>query len=235
MQHPSTVPLTTAPTTTTRPSTVPGRPAAVHRGFSTTRLEVLLTFDAGSDAGNTVEILDTLAANGVPAAFGVTGRWAERNPDLVRRIARDGYSIVNHSYSHPSFTGVSTHDVPLSHAERLAQLTRADAAISALTGHTTLPWFRPPYGDYDGSVLADVASAGYRHVLLWTVDSLGWNGLVADAIVRRVLDRAEPGAVYLFHVGSQSADLAALPRIISGLRARGYSFVGLSAAFPLSD
>jgi peptidoglycan/xylan/chitin deacetylase (PgdA/CDA1 family) len=56
------------------------------------------------------------------------------------------------------------------------------------------------------------------------VDSLGWNGLPADAIVDRCLERAENGAIYLFHVGSASADAEALQRIIDGLRAQGYGF-----------
>jgi hypothetical protein len=44
------------------------------------------------------------------------------------------------------------------------------------------------------------------------------------AITARCLDRAVPGAIFLFHVGSASQDAAALPGVVSGLRQRGYSF-----------
>jgi peptidoglycan/xylan/chitin deacetylase (PgdA/CDA1 family) len=108
--------------------------------------------------------------------------------------------------------------------ERLDQLARTDAVLTRVTGHSTQPWFRPPYGDYDASVNRDVAAAGYRYNVLWTVDSLGWQGLSPAAISARCLQRAEPGAIYLFHVGAASQDAAALPAIIAGLREQGYAF-----------
>jgi peptidoglycan/xylan/chitin deacetylase (PgdA/CDA1 family) len=46
----------------------------------------------------------------------------------------------------------------------------------------------------------------------------------AATILKRVLDRLKPGAIYLFHVGSQSQDGPDLPGIISALRQRGYTF-----------
>jgi peptidoglycan-N-acetylglucosamine deacetylase len=69
-----------------------------------------------------------------------------------------------------------------------------------------------------------VGRLGYRYDVLWTVDSLGWKGIPVDQIVARCLEGAVPGAILLFHVGSASADGAALPAIIDGLRAQGYGF-----------
>lgn len=190
---------------------------------------VALTFDAGSDVGYASQILDTLAANGITATFGMTGKWAVEHPELVARMVSEGHQLLNHSYDHPSFTGQSTGSAPLTRSQRLDQLARADAAIRAATGQSTTPWFRPPYGDEDASVRADVASAGYAYEVMWTVDSLGWNGLSVDAIVDRCLSGAQNGAIYLFHVGSASADAAALQRIIDGLRNAGYGFVTVAA------
>ncbi len=217
----------TAPQTSAQPSptTTPAGPAVVVRQGPTNRRVVALTFDAGSDAGYAGEVLDTLTAERVPASFGVTGVWAQANPSLVRRMAAAG-QILDHTYDHRSFTGVSTATAPLSAAERRSELIRGDAAIRAAGVAATAPWFRPPYGDEDPSVRVDVAAAGYHYEVLWSLDSLGWKGLGADQIVSRCLDptAARPGAIYLFHVGSQSADHAALRRVIAGLRARGFSF-----------
>lgn len=195
----------------------------------TSKPVVALTFDAGSDAGFAVEVLDILAAEHVPASFGVTGTWAEANPDLVRRMGEAG-QILNHTYDHRSFTGYSTSSGPLSSAERRGELDQAEAAIRATGAPSAKPWFRPPYGDRDASVLADLGAAGYHYSVMWSVDSLGWKGLSVDQIVARCLDSgaAQPGAIYLFHVGSQSADHAALGQIIAGLRARGFSFATVS-------
>lgn len=190
---------------------------------------VALTFDAGSDRGYASEILDVLATNRVPATFGMTGRWALANPDLVRRIVAEGHQLVNHSDDHPSFTGRSTGEPPLTRSERLDQLARAEAAVLDAAGVTMVPWFRPPYGDEDASVRADVALAGYRYELLWSVDSRGWLGEPVDGVVARCLDQAANGTIYLFHVGAASTDAAALQPIIDGLRQRGYGFATAAA------
>jgi peptidoglycan/xylan/chitin deacetylase (PgdA/CDA1 family) len=202
---------------------VTGSAAVITRG-SPDRRTVLLTFDAGSDTGFASQILDTLKSTGVTASFGLTGRWAEANPALVQRIAAEGHSIVNHTYDHRSFTGVSPHTAALSAQERIGEITHADQVLSGLAGRAIKPWFRLPYGDADADTNAQVLQAGYRYVLGWTVDSLGWQHLPAPAIAARCLSRAAPGAIYLFHVGSQSQDAAALPGIIQSLRDQGYGF-----------
>jgi len=220
---PATTPSTGRPPTTA--TTGPAAPAtAVYRG-RTDRDVVALTFDAGSDCGYAAQILDTLAAEGILATFGMTGRWAEANPDLVRRMVQEGHLLLNHTYDHRSFTGLSTGTAALTAAERRDELARADQAVAAITGSSMAPWFRPPYGDVDASVDADLGAAGYRYDVLWTVDSLGWKGLSPAEIEARCLDRAGAGVIYLFHVGSQSQDAAALSAIIAGLREQGYGFV----------
>jgi peptidoglycan/xylan/chitin deacetylase (PgdA/CDA1 family) len=189
---------------------------------------VAFTFDAGSDAGYTEMILDTLRVNGIRASFGMTGLWAERNPGLVRRIAADGHTFINHSYDHASFTGGSTNTPPLTREQRWEQLDRTEAIIKELTGATTLPYFRPPFGAWDQSVNYDVAAKGYMFNVMWTVDSRGWLGWSASAIARRCIEQSAPGAIYVFHVGSQSQDGPALQAIIDGLRAEGYGMGGVA-------
>jgi peptidoglycan/xylan/chitin deacetylase (PgdA/CDA1 family) len=190
-------------------------------------LVATFTFDAGSDAGYTSQILDTLAANGIRGAFGITGRWAERNPELIQRIASAGHEFINHGYDHASFTGLSTNLPPLTRDQRWQQLDQTEGIINQLTSGSTLPYFRPPYGDYDASVNEDVGARGYQYNIMWTVDSRGWLGIPASDIVDRCLSMSEPGAIYVFHVGSASQDGPALQSVIDGLRAAGYTIVSL--------
>ncbi len=210
------------------PTPTPGEAQVIRRGDPNVK-SVFFTFDAGADAGFTAQILDVLKGNGIVAAFGVTGRWAEENPDLLRRIAQEGHLLINHSYDHPSFTGLSTNQLPLTQAQQWEQLDKTESIVEQLAGVSTKPYFRPPYGDYDESVNADVYARGYLYNVLWTVDSMGWNGLPAQQIVERCLQQAEPGAIYVFHVGSASQDAAALQAVIDGLRGMGYSFASLGA------
>jgi len=203
---------------------VPGGSATVVSRGNAARRMVALTFDAGADTGYAARILDILRANGIRASFGITGRWAEQNPDLVRRMVAEGHHLINHTYSHDSFTGRSTGRPPMTQAQRWQELDRTEEIVQRLTGASTKPYFRPPYGDYDASVNADVYARGYTYNVMWTVDSWGWRGIPAQEIVQRCLSLAEPGAIYIFHVGSASQDALALQAIIDGLRRAGYSF-----------
>ena len=190
----------------------------------TTAKVVALTFDAGSDRGYAASILDTLKAKGVRASFGVTGKWAAANPDLVLRMVREGHGMINHSYSHPSFTGFSTSTSPLTLSQRRYQLSTADSTIRSITGIGTKPWFRPPYGDYDTCVRAHLWHDGYRYNVMWSTDSGGWMGLTQSQILARVLNGLRPGAIFILHVGSASQDGPALATIVDQIRAHGYGF-----------
>jgi peptidoglycan/xylan/chitin deacetylase (PgdA/CDA1 family) len=89
------------PPTAPAPSPTPILPAQVIRRGDSSRKVVALSFDAAADTGFAAQILDTLKANGITASFSITGQWAERNPELVRRIAREGHLLMSHSYDHP--------------------------------------------------------------------------------------------------------------------------------------
>lgn len=192
---------------------------------------VALTFDAGANADGVPSILATLADQGVPGTFFLTGTWAERFPALARRIARR-YPVANHSMTHPRFT-------TLSDAAIRTEVRRAAAAIATASGASVVPYFRFPYGDRDARTIDAVNRLGYVAVR-WTVDTLGWEGRAAgitvSTVVDRVLGAARPGEIVLMHVGSNpddgsTLDADALPRVIRELRERGYTFVTLPTAF----
>ena len=229
----------TAPSVTDQPTTVPTPPPATRTSLVVPTVAsilaptptprplkgtVALTFDAGADRGYAEDILDLLTARHTPASFGITGEWARHNPDLVRRMAAEGHLVINHTLDHRSFTGLSDEGGGLASARRLAELEQADALIAPLIGHTTRPWYRLPYGDDDAQVAQDVAPAGFTRKVGWTVDSGGWRGWSAADIVSHCLQAAEPGAIYVLHVGNDSQDRLALGPIIDGLRQRGYGF-----------
>lgn len=215
------------PTATTPPAPPTVEDVWTIRRFEDAGQVAVLTVDAGADAGFTAQILDTLAAEGIKASFGMTGHWAEANPELVQRMVNEGHHLINHSWSHPSFTGRSTSSASLPYEQRVEELRSTENLIRDLTGVELQPYFRPPYGDYDDSVLIDLAANGYTVNVMWTIDTLGWNGLTAEQINQRVWDGLAPGAIILMHVGSQSQDAVALPEMIAGLRDRGYSFAAV--------
>lgn len=229
---------TVAPTETPEagPTARPDPPPDENSGFSQVydrgtsgRDEIALTFDAGSDRGKAEAILDTLADYGAKASFGITGAWAEENPDLVERMVADGHMVFNHTWSHRSFTGFSTagwDDGVLSREERAKELRETEAVIAEVTGgYETAPYFRPPYGDLDEGVLADLAAEGYWVTVMWSCDSFGWNDASAAEIVERCGVGASAGDIILMHVGAASQDAEALPELIELYRDAGFELV----------
>jgi peptidoglycan/xylan/chitin deacetylase (PgdA/CDA1 family) len=185
---------------------------------------VALTFDTGVEAGHVPEILDVLKEHGVRATFGITGEWAVTNPPLLKRIVKEGHALINHSWSHPSFTGEDTGTRPLTAEQIRNQLARTEKKVREIAGASTKPYFRPPYGDFDPFVNQVAREEGYKYNVLWMLDSLGWAWRSTDSIVAVTLAYAFNGVIYLYHVDNPW-EYKALEKIIEGLRERGLAMV----------
>ncbi|CAN5598026.1 hypothetical protein BH23CHL5_BH23CHL5_24630 [soil metagenome] len=194
-------------------------------GGGSGRMEIALTFDAGADRGWASQILDVLKANAIKASFGITGVWAQANLDLIKRMVNEGHMILDHTWSHPSFTGVSASPALTNAAARKLELTRTADYIYEVTGYRVSPWWRPPYGDVNTSVRQDVFKAGYWQTVMWSCDSLSWNGATVTQILNRCAYPAKAGNIILMHVGWSSKDYAALQQMIDILVAKSYRFV----------
>ena len=194
---------------------------------------VALTFDGGGDDAGTASVLATLADTSKPATFFLTGRFVERFPESARRIAAR-YPIGNHTQTHPALTGESD-------ARVVDEIRTGAASIRKATGVDPRPYFRFPLGDRDARTIGLVNDECYVP-FRWTVDTLGWKGTVkggmtAQKVTQRVLDGATPGGIILMHLGANpddgtTLDADALPAIIVGLRARGYTLVTLEQVLP---
>lgn len=173
---------------------------------------VALTMDGCYEADQIPAILELLQANRVKATFFLTGIFAEKFPDSVRKIAGAGHEIAHHSYDHPAFTKLSDDKI-------LAQMHRTERLLLPLAGRRYKPYWRPPYGDRDVRVLRLLLREGYLPVY-WTADTLDWQKeATAESVLARVEAKGmEPGAILLTHVAAKPT-LRALPRLIERLRA----------------
>ncbi len=98
-----------------------------------------------------------------------------------------------------------------------------------MTGKTTKPIFRAPFGASNSKVLSVVGAAGYTKTIQWNIDSTDWKGISSTAILDRVLPKVVPGSIILMHTGAGAKGTpTALPTMISKLKAKGYSFVTIS-------
>jgi peptidoglycan/xylan/chitin deacetylase (PgdA/CDA1 family) len=216
-------------TQTPRPDPPPdpgtGQASVVSAGPSNVR-QIALTYDAGSDRGYAGHILDQLAAYGAKATFGMTGLWAQANPDLVMRMVNEGHQLINHSWSHPSFTGSSVSSpLALTRTARVNQLMQVEDYVRNLTGYEMAPYWRPPYGDINSSVLTDVYTAGFYVTVMWTCDTLAWAGVSEATILNRCMYPARSGWIILMHVGADGLDWAATDNMLQYFTANGYALV----------
>ena len=200
--------------------------SVVVEGGTNDRLEVALTFDAGADRGYAEAILDLLANYGIKASFGMTGQWAEANPDLVQRMVAEGHMLFNHTWDHRSLTGANTGQPPMTADEVAWQLGETERVVRDLTGYEMKPYFRPPYGDYDPTSLGYLYDNGYYVSVWWTCDTRGWDGWSAQKIVDYCTVNLKPDEIILLHVGAAAAgDYESLPALIDSFTSQGYTFV----------
>ena len=178
---------------------------------------VYLTFDDGPHPQYTVQILAILRGYRVKATFFEIGRNVARYPYVTRRVDAAGHSVQNHTWSHVNLRKVSW-------ATFKSQVQSTDRAIRVQTG-TNPRCLRPPYGATNSVVSKRAATLG-KKVKLWSVDPRDWSRPGTSVIVRRVLNSTRHGSVILLHDGGgdRRQTVAALPKILKALKAKGYSF-----------
>lgn len=191
------------------------RSSFVRHGPSSPR-QVALTFDDGPSR-YTTKILDILEREGVPATFFVVGRNVAGREATLRRMLDDGDMIGNHSFTHVSLAKAD--------GTARAQIDDTQDAIRAATGLTPC-LLRPPYGLTTKKLLGELQNRRLTGTL-WSVNPQDFKRPGSATIVRRVLKGVKPGAIVLDHDGggNRGQTVAALPKIIKGLKARGYGFV----------
>lgn len=181
--------------------------------------EVVLTFDDGPHHGVTPRVLDALARECVKATFFLIGRNAAALPGLTARIARDGHTLANHTFSHPW-----TID-RLSHAAALADLDRGEDAIRMASGARVARFVRFPGFVETPALLSEMTR---RNVAVFGTDvwASDWNVMAPDVQLRLVLGRIERArrGIVLFHdIKDQTA--AMLPAFLRELKRRGFRVV----------
>ncbi len=208
-------------------------PFEIERSGARDPKAIALTFDDGPDPDFTPRILDVLEAKHAPAAFFVIGENGLEHPQILRRIAADGFEIGNHSYTHPNLAQVTPFGTAL-------ELNATQRLIEAYTGRSTRLFRAPYFGDAEPTTADELQPAAIAQKLGYTivglhVDPGDWRRPGVQAIVDSTLAQirgATPefsGNVVLLHDGGGNRDqtVAALPLIIDRLRAEGYRLVSL--------
>ncbi len=180
--------------------------------------EIALTFDDGPYPFYTPVLLHVLERSRVPATFFVVGRSAQEFPELVTRIVESGDEIGNHTFNHYTLTALPDDEIA-------SQIQSDGVFLEQFTGKP-VTLFRPPHGRLNRHVVEIASELGY-HTILWSDAANDVKDIPPEVIITRVMSEASPGGIILLHSG-QYRTIVALPDIIDGLRAQGYTFVTVS-------
>ena len=201
--------------------------------------KLALTFDDGPDPIWTPKILDVLKQYNVKAAFMVIGEQGQDYTDILKRYVREGHEIGNHTFTHPDISEISDRQIQL-------ELNLTERLFAAELGIQPL-YFRPPYSidqepdTNDQAAPADrIQQMGYT-IIGDKIDTDDWNEhprktpqeITDNVLAQLAIMKDKPwfrGSIILLHDGggNRSATVAALPLLITTLRAKGYELVPVS-------
>ena len=203
-------------------------------------------------------LVDILEQNGVKATFFVVGwrltpkTWGEPRHeedigvtclDAAGQLIRRGHELEDHTYSH-----LELRSAEKKNGEQwvMHDVDRGAQAIKAVTG-TQPRYLRPPDWIITRDARHDLEQQGYRvltissenPMALRDVNSLDYlcagkavgcpKPSLPDAVLQQIGQREKKGTythILAFH--ELSTTVAAMPRLISDLKARGYRFVTLT-------
>lgn len=183
---------------------------------------IALTFDDGPDAALTPHILNVLKDHNIRATFFVMGRHVPGNEALLRRMHAEGHEIGNHSWSHPYFT-----KIPLDQVRE--EINSTQAAITK-SGVPAPQLFRPPYGDVNEAVIAQIPLT----IVRWNIDPEDWHPKKRDNMLGHMAAFAKPGGVVVMH-DTEATTAERLEPLLVQLESQSYKVVTVSEALGIGS
>jgi peptidoglycan/xylan/chitin deacetylase (PgdA/CDA1 family) len=190
--------------------------------------EVVLTFDDGPLPKYSNQILEILASQCVKATFFTVGRQANASPEGVRKLRNAGHTVATHTQNHPS----GMYRLPIERARQ--EIDEGIASVTAALGDGTAPapFFRIPGLSRAEAIEEYAASQGIQ---VWSADfpADDWRHVSPSRVYDLAIQRLEAKGkgILLLH-DIQPRTVAALPRILHELKARGYRIVHVVPATP---
>ena len=195
----------------------------VRKNISNVDKQIAFTFDDGPDPRYTPQVLDVLKKNDVKATFFILGEKAKENPDLIRRIAKEGHTIGLHANKHIGAPFITYNAMK-------KDFSQSYNTLESLGIKPNL--YRPPWG------LINIASSKFMsqykfEPILWSIHASDWSRYVDEKHIEKVLtEKVKPGDIILLHDGRGAENapqrtINALKKAIPIMKDQGYQFVKL--------
>ncbi|HSQ87911.1 polysaccharide deacetylase family protein [Romboutsia sp.] len=137
-------------------------------------------------------ILEVLEKEDVKITFNVTGRWAEKNPELLLKIKGQGHEIGNHGHRHLDYA-------KLPYEENLEQIQTSKKIIEDIIKEST-KFFQAPSGSFGEGTMKAAKELGYT-CIKWDVDTIDWKYREEpEVIIERVKNKdIQDNSIVLMH------------------------------------
>ena len=173
-----------------------------YRGEETTeKVGIMVNVYQGSE--QVEKILRILERTGVTCTFFVGGVWAEKNKELLKRMAQCA-EIGNHGYLHRDHATISEQ----ANKEEILLCHKLVYAVTKIE----MDLFAPPSGSYSDVTLDVCEKNGYK-VIMWSKDTIDWRDRDKDLIYKRATSDVKGGDLILMHPTEET--VKALPKIIA--------------------
>ncbi|RUQ24158.1 polysaccharide deacetylase family sporulation protein PdaB [Peribacillus cavernae] len=191
-------------------------PKAVYKGEK----NLALTFNIGWGDERALPILKTLKKEKVKSAtFFLSGAWAERHPDIVATIVKEGYEIGLLGYAYKDYSDIKDEEI-------VKDISKAHEVFKKLNVKSIV-LLRAPTGHFDKRLLKIGERFGYS-VVHWSIDSKDWTNPGVEKIVENV-DQADKGDIILLHASDSAKQTnTALPQLLSEIRSKNLKLVTVS-------
>lgn len=191
------------------------------KGFENKENKIMLTFDDGPDRRYTMELLDLLLKNDIRASFFLVTDFARENPEILKRMEKEGHCIGIHSTDHTS----SLIKTPRGTRENFIKSikTLEDFSIE-------VKYYRPPWGQLNLYTLYLLKKYN-KKLILWNVMADDWKeSETSRLIVEKLSSRIRSGSIICLHdgrgeKGAVKRTIGALEEIIPELKSKGYKFI----------
>lgn len=185
---------------------------------------VLLTFDDGPHEKFTPQILDILADEKVKAVFFCIGKNMEAQPELVKRILREGHILGNHSYTHSFWIDFGSKE------QWKVEIQKTNGIANSI-GQKRIRLFRPPYGVSTPKMTGILKDEGMT-VIGWTLRSFDTTTKSANTLIQRIESKVQAGDIILLH-DTQDITVQSLSGLIQAVKNKGIEFGQLEESLSL--
>jgi peptidoglycan-N-acetylglucosamine deacetylase len=195
------------------------KPVALTKG-NANEPNIALTFNISWGEEKVYDILKQLEQNQVKATFFVSGEWAEKHPDILKKITEGKHEIGMLGYRYKSYL-----DQEINQVRKDIQYAKE---VFGKLGYKDLELVRAPHGHFNDEVIELAEGLGNK-VIHWNVNPNDWQNPGTQKIVDHVMSNTKNGDIILLHASDSAKQTAeSLKVILPGLKNKGFQFVTVS-------